>query len=259
LPAPLKGVQFPEDFWLIAILSRYRHDLQQVHDGTVGVRKLAKELTADSRGKDVLRGRDAGLYPVDDLCREMLSHLDEYDPVKIILAVNEDVLGIYRYRLPSRLWPEDDPWNGEIELYWGVIGLVGSALGVAVEDLTVVVLAHELAHAYTHLGSDIDGRRWGSVDFSTSAHELKEGLAQYYTHRVLDRLRPKLSGAFAAFELLVPKQPGAYQVHSNWIKNYSPEEVRLAMIEARRKGPGMLAAFEERLESARAQLESSAR
>ena len=40
-----------------------------------------------------------------------------------------------------------------------VIGLVSEWLGCAVEDLAIVVLTHELAHAYTQLGADIEGHR----------------------------------------------------------------------------------------------------
>src|SRR4029077_10395808 len=39
-------------------------------------------------------------------------------------------------------------------------------LGCDVEDLTVVVLTHELAHAYTQLGADIEGRRWAAPLFA---------------------------------------------------------------------------------------------
>jgi hypothetical protein len=39
-----------------------------------------------------------------------------------------------------------------------------------------VVLAHELAHAYTQLGADIDGRRWAAPSFAKAETALKEGL-----------------------------------------------------------------------------------
>ena len=43
--------------------------------------------------------------------------------------------------------------------------------GFDVEALTYVVLAHELAHAYTHLGRDIDGNAWDTE--STLLHEQR--------------------------------------------------------------------------------------
>ena len=169
-----------------------------MRDGAAGLLEMAREIGVDPRGEEILRQRESGLPAALELSVELLGRLDAYDPVKIILEVNEDVLGVYRYKLPSRFRPED-PWSGSIELYWGVIGVVAAATGVTIEALTVVVLAHELAHAYTHLGADIDGRRWASTDFRDSAHPLKEGLAQYYTYRVLDRLRVRMPEAFCRF------------------------------------------------------------
>jgi hypothetical protein len=61
---------------------------------------------------------------------------------------------------------------------------VSEWMGCTVEDLTVVVLTHELAHAYTQLGADIEGRRWPAAAFAAAESGLKEGLAQYYTDRV---------------------------------------------------------------------------
>jgi hypothetical protein len=63
--------------------------------------------------------------------------------------------------------------------HWLGVGL----LGCQVEDLTIVVLVHELAHAYTQNGADIEGRRWATISFAKAETALKEGLAQYYTDR----------------------------------------------------------------------------
>jgi len=86
-----------------------------------------------------------------------------------IFDIREDVLGAYYFRIP------------EIRLYWVVIGIVARAIGVSVEALTVVVLAHELAHAYTHLGHDIDNERWETERFARTELDIVEGLAQFYT------------------------------------------------------------------------------
>ena len=76
-----------------------------------------------------------------------LKRLDQMHALERIFDIREDVLGAYYFRIP------------EIRLYWVVIGIVARVLAVSVEALTVVVLAHELAHAYTHLGLDIDNER----------------------------------------------------------------------------------------------------
>jgi hypothetical protein len=88
-------------------------------------------------------------------------------------------LGAYFFRVP------------EVHLYWMVIGLVAGVLGISVESLTVVVAAHELAHAYTHLGRDIDGKRWDTEEFARADLNIVEGIAQFYTEVVSRKLEPR--------------------------------------------------------------------
>ena len=66
----------------------------------------------------------------------------------------QDILGAYFFRVPA------------ISVYWMVIGIMSGVLGVSVEALTIVVATHELAHAYSHLGRDIDGGRWETEAFA---------------------------------------------------------------------------------------------
>ena len=141
-----------------------------------------------------------------------------------------------------------------IKLYWGVIGLVSEWVPCSPEDLTVVVLAHELAHAYTQLGADIEGRRWPARSFAKAEIGLKEGLAQYYTDRVLRRLERRYGGALRVFLDLIPRQSEPYQVHRSWEKESSPEAVRRAMLEVRRWNEGKLEDFGRRLKEAQAGL-----
>jgi hypothetical protein len=173
--------------------------------------------------------------------------LDEANPVKKLLAVDEDVLGAYWYS--PREWGREPRSN--IELYWGVIGLIAQMLGTPVDALTVVVLAHECAHAYTHLGTDIDGERWESGAFSEAEVALKEGLAQYYTYRVCKRLEETLPEAIRAYNKLLPEQPAAYQMHRDWLDHFTPEEVRLAVLELRRRDLGTLEKYAQALVRAR--------
>ena len=69
-------------------------------------------------------------------------------------------------------------------------------MGCKVEDLTMVVPVHELAHAYTQLGADIEGRRWAVNAFARADIELKEGLAQYYMRQILTTPRISLLRSF---------------------------------------------------------------
>ena len=175
-----------------------------------------------------------------------------------ILDVDEDVLGTYRYYLPDPRHPSQrrrqDSW---IELYWAVIGLFARLLVVSIEDLTVVVMAHELAHAYTHRGTDIDGLAWSPEDFAGTEHGLKEGLAQQYASAVCQRLALAAPNAKGAFDRLIEQQPEAYKTHKPWAKKSQPEELRLAMLQVRRAGAGTLEEFNGYRKKARESLRRS--
>jgi len=255
LPAPLRDVSFEDEHWLAVMVSPFRSYLVESDRGLEGLAELIAVLLTDERGQSMLNGREAHVPPIRDLVKELRAHVDRFDPVKRILEVDEDVLGCYRYRLPSEgMIFSTDPFKGSIELYWGVIGLVAGMLGVSIESLTAVVLAHEIAHAYTHLGADIDCERWASIGFSRSDHALKEGLAQYYTHLVGDRLDVQVQGTFATYEQLLEHQPDAYKTHSLWVTKFTPEEIRLAMLEVRRTGTGTCKDFDAALRNARQRL-----
>ena len=204
----------------------------------------------------ILQGRDRNLPPVQQLAEDLLTKIRDVDPVKRILSVNRDILGIYRYKLPQRDGLFDqirDPFSAHIELYWGIIRLVAQYLDKFVEALTAVV--HELGHAYTHLGADIDGHRWASLDFYNSDHPLKEGLSQYYTDLICLSHSEKVPQVYETYEALLERQPEAYRTHVPWTEKCSPEEVRFALIEIRRHGPGHLNTFEEVLDEAHHRLQ----
>lgn len=245
-PEILGQESFPDEH--ILLLARHRPHLEQTIEGVTGLLELRRDL---SRLPDPDKWIDAGkdcLQPTLEWALRLLESINRHDPLSHILKFNEDVLGVYEYQATCR---NDTEVNGAaIVLYWGVIGLVADWLGCSVEDLTVVVLTHELAHAYTQLGADIDGRRWPSARFAKAENCLKEGLAQYYTERVLKRLERRYSGAFKAYESLLSKQHGDYKVHQPWIERYSPEAVRRAMIEVRRWEVLGLKEFEARLDDA---------
>jgi hypothetical protein len=93
--------------------------------------------------------------------------------------------------------------------------------------------------------------------FRDSEHALKEGLAQYYTARVAHRLLAQAPGCHAAYETLLPHQPRAYRAHVPWLADFTPEEVRYAMIAVRREASASLAEFERRLARARRDMRGS--
>jgi hypothetical protein len=177
-------------------------------------------------------GADAGPASVNEIKRvretaeNWLKKLDEKRAVKQIIGIEEDVLGAYFFRIP------------EIRLYWVVIGITARTLGITVEALTIVVLAHELAHAYTHLGRDIDNERWETGHFARSDLDIVEGLAQFYTKVICTRLRDRMPTALHAYEALLKEQSGPYKAHLKWVEGdeRGGEIVRVSMIECRSRG-----------------------
>lgn len=148
---------------------------------------------------------------------------------KEIAAIHEDILGAYFFTGPKT----------GIELYWLPIALVAGMIDVRIEDLTVVVMAHELVHGYTHLGRDIDGRTWETSGFRESEIEVIEGLAQLYAQVVADRLSSRVPNARKAFDEFLKLQSGPYLVHQDWLNDNPPqrcETVRFAMLAARSRG-----------------------
>lgn len=253
LPEPLRDCAFNDDLALVLEISRYRRGLTQAEAGLHGVGPLINQLASHGQGQLLLKGREQAFAFTMDLVKELLGLIDRNDPIKRILAVDQDVLGAYIYQAsPGAGY--NAAAEGRVELYWCVIGLVAAMLGASVESLTAVVLIHEVAHAYTHIGADIDGERWGNHDFARSDHALKEGLAQYYTDLVSRRLDNQVAETHATYQALLDRQPDAYRTHLGWVKDFKPEEVRLAMIGIRRAGPGELRSFHQALGEARARL-----
>lgn len=147
-------------------------------------------------------------------------------------AIHEDILGAYRFTT-SQGSARLAPW---VEIYWMPIALISAMLDVSIEDLTVVTLAHELSHGYTHLGRDIDGGDWNDQAFAGSELGVVEGLAQFYTKLVTDKMVSRSPGGCRAYARLLDLQSGPYRVHEDWLKD-SPsrrgETVRFAMLAAR--------------------------
>ncbi|MGH9837856.1 MAG: hypothetical protein ACREEM_03640 [Blastocatellia bacterium] len=146
-----------------------------------------------------------------------------------IKAINEDILGAYFYPEGKGYW---------IELYWMPIAMLAAMLDVRIEDLTLVVLAHELAHGYTHLGRDIEGGFWRDTAFQQTDLNIKEGLAQFYTQVVTTKIAERIPGPKQAYEKLLALQNGPYIVHQNWLGGRSRrigEAIRFALIAVRNR------------------------
>jgi hypothetical protein len=245
LPRALVGRSLDDDTGLAVALAPHQQTLRRLREHLDALEPALSALEERPDGRALVGDRVLHVPPVRELAMLLLDEAEKTDFVRWTLEVDEDVLGVYEYgRIDG--FPESS-----IELYWAVIGVCAGWLGASVEDLAVVVLIHELAHAYTHLGRDIDGLRWASDAFNESNRALTEGLAQYYTARVCRRLTVQLPGCRAAYEMLLPRQPRAYQAHLPWLADCTPEEVRYAMLAVRREARALLEDFEVRLAGAR--------
>ena len=182
------------------------------------------DLPAAARGSEsaLAHGRDVALA-----LQQLSIAKRVFEELK---AIDEDILGVYRHGLRS---------GSSVEIYWMASALIAGALGVRVEDLTVVTLSHELAHGYTHQGRDIDGQIWRDADFAKSALGVKEGLAQFYTKVVAEKISTRSPAVLGAYERLLELQTGPYLVHEKWLEKAPKkrgETVRFALLQARTMG-----------------------
>jgi hypothetical protein len=150
--------------------------------------------------------------------------------------INEDVLGSYT------------PQRKSVELHWIPIAIYAEVIGVSIEDLTLVVLTHELAHAYTHVGMDIDGEQWETGSMVASDRAVLEGLAQYYTLMYLRKIEAEKPEALKVFHQVLETQASDYHTHKTWMDGDQAaqgEAIRLAMLEARLEERGCSASWFE--------------
>jgi hypothetical protein len=208
----------PEEIWLIInrpLISKAAQGLQFVDENFRMISGWKAIQPTDASAIEVSRVR----LMVERLDAE----LSRLDLTKRILAIQKDVLGVYSWHPPT------------VQLYWMAIVIIAGLLSVPVEALTVVVLAHELTHAYTHLGRDIDGVRWHTDSFAGADVNIIEGLAQYYTETLSGNLDHRIPGLFMAYQKLLEGQSGPYVVHQNWAKgnSHAKEIVRGSLIECR--------------------------
>ncbi len=169
--------------------------------------------------------------------------------VNEIKEIREDILGAYRF---------SGPRTPRIEIYWMAQALIGAMIGSRIEDLTVVTLTHELAHAYTHVGRDIDGHTWDTSGFAATDLDICEGLAQHYTELIAERLASREPGVLNAYQTLLKYQAEPYRAHLCWSDSRQSrrgEIVRAAMLWARTQGQVSRDLWSSMLSSSRTSLQ----
>lgn len=198
IPTQLRDISFDEEYRMLLPLLPYHSLLGQLADSAPSVHKIVQGLHS-SPESSLYQKRSADFDYLGRYSEQLLFLLNRVNPVKRILEINSDVLGTYQFSLSVK-------GKAKIELYWGVIGLVADMLSVSPESLTCVVLAHELAHGYSHNATDIDGERWDTYAFKNADLSLVEGVAQYYTHLICAKLDDRVPGAFGAYAELLLNQ-----------------------------------------------------
>src|SRR5688500_5194638 len=117
------------------------------------------------------------------------------------------------------------------------VGVVSRMLNVSLEGLTIAVLAHELVHAYSHVGIDTDGEHWDTQAFAKADLRIVEGLAQFYAAVICTRLDGKAPGTWEAFKTLLTVQSEPYKVFQSWTEpnERAGEILRFSTIGTRKK------------------------
>lgn len=139
-----------------------------------------------------------------------------------------------------------DATSCQVVLYQPVVAWCADAIGAEQRALENVVLLHETVHALCHLGLDLDWNRWDDFALPTSRHPtfrpsaLHEGLAQYFTFRMLERLDDR--AMISAFDRLTNVQPPEYQA---WrlMRSVPLEQARNALLRARAGSSSILSEF----------------
>ena len=248
-----------ENFEEIAGL--FRPQLQALMESSSELQELLGELSQRDGKWSARRGAEqAGIEAFRKLVQDLLNLAEQAKLTEELKKINEDVLGAY-FPLGKN---SQNIFVGTpvpfIEIYWTVIGAVARTIGVDIEGLTIVVLAHELAHAYSHLGADTDGNRWEEHAFCRSDVSIKEGIAQYYTEKVMHWFEERHSEKpYHAYTKLLEIQGAPYRIHELWSKDFSPEIVRAAIIECRNNRVADKDGFTERMESAKRRLKRQRR
>lgn len=182
----------------------------------------------------------------------IVKEVSRYNPIEQLLNMHKECYGAYYFRIP------------EIHIYWLPIAIMAQTSSVVdIESLTFIVLAHELAHAYTHQGKDIDGTDWNTEDFAHTDEDIVEGIAQFYTLQLCKRMRVHSSRFEDSFMAMVERQARPYTRFMEWIKEMKSgqkkphgEIIRAAMLQARRLPILEIDAFEHGIHELKSRLDT---
>ena len=239
-PLPIKNIINQErdpELWEFKF---NRKLLEQTKDGLELVGKNYKRLADIIKPSPEITDIEGMRRYIESVLRLIESkELDEK-----IKNIQQDVLGAYFFRIPVIL------------IYWQVIGFIALRFNLSIDALTAIVLTHELAHAFTHLGKDIDKIKWDTESFAKTDLFIIEGLAQFYTDTVCEKLKDRYPQLSETYNVLLEHQSEPYLAHKKWIENRKRigEVIRLGLIQIRIDDTRNIYGFNKNLENIREQV-----
>lgn len=124
------------------------------------------------------------------------------------------------------------PLDQHVELFYMPLLIFCKYKEVDLQWAIVVVLAHELAHAYHHAGRDNDGRVWAGM--GRTHLWIREGLAEYYCERFVASQERSYPALRKAYNGMLDGSGEEYTSYLSWKNDYSLEHVKLALSMVRR-------------------------
>lgn len=173
-------------------------------------------------------------------------YFNRYNLEKIIAILfferskSTDILGTYNLNSHS------------IAIYYLPLIIFSKLQNIQTEYLFAVVLAHEFAHAFHHIGFDSDGYIWSNMKNVDT--ETIESLAQYYTERFVEDYSDRFPSLMTCYKTLLKSQRGPYLIHEKWNKIYKREHVKRAFLQSRRNNITKFSDFEKILDDAKVSL-----
>jgi hypothetical protein len=241
---------------IVELIGTYESYIKSLEITSLPFQGLAVELRRSDGFSVEANSLQQMLHSIGLATTELRQHLKNANLGNILKMVEGDIMGAYHFREQRDLFGSRISGT-RIDLYWLIIGAASRLIGVDVERLTVLVMAHELGHAYSHVGSDASGRIWAD-GFAHAELGVVEGIAQYYTWAVSKHLDEHHYSNFKeAYESKISCQSGPYVVHKPWTEKYSLEVFRHALMQARTQDrrvtqelfEGLLQESKERLEA----------
>ncbi|OGU55974.1 MAG: hypothetical protein A2X64_08875 [Ignavibacteria bacterium GWF2_33_9] len=139
--------------------------------------------------------------------------------------------------------------ENKINIYWIGIGIINQITNLRVDELTLITMLHELLHAYTIQGFDIDGNQWDKHILQNINLQITEGFAQIYSDLIIQE---NFSYLHKTFISLSKRLQPHYKEYKSWLdlndRNIY-EKVRELLLKTRNSRITSYAQFEKLLKS----------